>query len=681
MLLFRHKNRLDLLTVCAGNVLFYIIFSHISIGLSGAAEPPSSIPSLKQLSLEQLADLEVTSVARKEQKVADTAAAIYVITQEEIHRSGVTTIPEALRLAPGVTVSRADGNGADPSRLTGGSWAIGVRGFGSDLSRSVLVLIDGRSVYTPLFAGVFWEAQDTLLEDIDRIEVIRGPGGTIWGANAVNGVINIITKSATETQGLLATGGGGSEEKGFGSLRYGGKIGEDFSYRVYGKGFRRDGQFTQHLSDSDTRQMGQGGFRADWNLHERDNLTFQGDAYKGYSGMRTRVSSFSAPFSALVKTETDLSGMNLLGRWSRTLSETANLALQIYYDRTFRREPTFQERRDTVDFDFQHRFKATGRQELTWGLGYRFTKGDTESIPTLVISPRNRIDNVFSAFIQDEIVLVEDRLRFTMGSKFEHNDYTGFEFQPSVRVLWTPAEHQSLWASISRAVRTPSRVDRDIAASIAPNPALPVFGRLLGNKNFESEKIIAYELGYRIQPTDRLFVDLAGFYNRYDDLFSAETGTPFLEPGRLIFPFQFDNKMKAQVYGVEIAVDWRSLDWWRWRLSYSHLRMKLENKPGSNDTVTEPLTEGSSPQNQVSLTSFVDLPGNLSLDGVLRYVDSLPAQSVGHYFNLDLRLGWHATKNVELALVGQNLLQGHHAEWGNSTEIQRGVYTKATWRW
>ncbi len=467
---------------------------------------PDPLHQLKQLSLEQLMNIEVTSVAKKEQKVGETAAAIFVITQEEIRRSGVTSIPEALRLAPGVTVSRIDGN----------SWAIGVRGFGSGLSRSVLVLIDGRSVYTPLFAGVYWDVQDTLLEDIDRIEVIRGPGGTIWGANAVNGVINIITKSATETQGLLATAGGGSEEKGFGSLRYGGKIGEDFSYRVHGKGFRRDGQFTPHLSDVDDWQMGQGGFRTDWSLSERDKLTFQGDIYKGYSGLRTQVSSFSAPFSTIVERDTDLSGMNLLGRWNRTLSETSNLALQIYYDRTFRREPTFQEERNTVDFDFQHRFKIAGRQELIWGLGYRFTKGDTESVPTLVISPRNRADNLFSAFLQDEIVLVEDLLRLTVGSKFEHNDYTGFEFQPSGRLLWTPAARHVLWASFSRAVRTPSRVDRDIAASSAPFSRASFFRAPPRQQRFRVRK----SFGLRARLSD------------------TADGSPFCRSGRFLQPLR-----------------------------------------------------------------------------------------------------------------------------------------------
>ncbi|MGH7852324.1 MAG: TonB-dependent receptor plug domain-containing protein [Candidatus Binatia bacterium] len=620
-------------------------------------------------------DVEITSVAKKEQRVADTAAAIFVITQEDIRRSGATSIPEALRLAPGVTVSRVDGN----------SWAIGIRGFGNALSRSVLVLIDGRSVYTPLFAGVFWEVQDTLLEDIERIEVIRGSGGTIWGANAVNGVVNIITKSASETQGLLATAGGGSEEKGFGSLRYGGKIGQDFSYRVYGKGFRRDAQFTPHLSDVDDWQQGQGGFRTDWNLRERSSLTIQGDIYQGKAGMRDQVSSFSAPFSKIVEKDTDLSGMNLLGRWNRTLSDTSDFALQIYYDRTFRREPRWRERRHTVDIDFQHRFKITERQELNWGLGYRYTSDDTESVPTLVISPENRVDNLFSAFLQDEIVLVPDRWRLTLGSKFEHNDYSGFEFQPSARVLWTPTEHQSLWASISRAVRTPSRVDTDIAASVAPIPGMPLFARLLGNKNFVSETVLAYELGYRIKATDRFSVDLAAFYNSYDDLLSVETGALFLEPPlvpeRLVLPLQFDNNMKARVYGVEIAADWRWLDWWRWRFSYSHLHMNLTRKRGSNDVITAPGTEGGSPQNQVSVTSLVNLPRNFELDGVFRYVDNLPGENVGRYFNLDLRLGWHPIKNVELSLVGQNLLAGHHAEWSGGTKIQRGIYTKATWRW
>ena len=650
----------------AAATIFYFLL--IACGTLWAADSPN----LKQLTLEQLMDVEITSVAKKEQRVGDTAAAIYVITQEEIRRSGVTSIPEALRLAPGVTVSRINSN----------QWAIGVRGFGTELSRSVLVLIDGRSVYAPLFAGVYWDIQDTMLEDIDRIEVIRGPGGTIWGANAVNGVINIITKSAAETQGLLAVAGGGSEEKGFGGARYGGKIGENFSYRVYAKGFQRDAQFTSHVSDFDSWQKGQGGFRTDWDLNKDNNLTIQGDLYEGNSGLRQLISKFTAPFSKIVTKDADVAGMNLLGRWRRTLSETSDLTLQAYYDRTFHREPRFQEERNTVDFDFQHRFRLTSQQELIWGLGYRYSRGDTDSLPTVIISPRNRGDNLFSAFVQDEVRFFQDAVRLTIGSKFEHNDYSGFEFQPSARVLWKVAEQHSLWASVSRAVRTPTRVDEDIAVSSAPFPTMPLFTRILGNEDFKPEKVIAYELGYRVQPTERFFVDLAAFYNRYDDLLSADLGTPFVEPpGLIIIPFQFNNRFKAAAYGGELAADWRWLDWWRWRFSYSRLHINLTKKRGNTDLFTEQTTEGSSPQNQVAVTAFIDLPGNFQFDGSFRYVDSLPAQSVGRYFNLDLRLGWHATKNLELSLVGQNLLYGHHAEWSGGTQIQRGIYAKAEWRW
>jgi len=652
------------------SVFFAIAIAPCLAQVSGSQ--PDPLRDLKQLSLEDLMNIQVTSVAKKEQRLGESAAAIYVITQDEIQRSGVTSIPEALRLAPGVEVSRIDSN----------KWAVGVRGFASRLSRSVLVLIDGRSVYTPLFAGVYWEVQDTLLEDIDRIEVIRGPGGTVWGANAVNGVINIITKSAKDTQGLLVTGGGGSEEKGFGSVRYGGKVGEDFSYRVYGKGFRRDAQYTPHVSDFDDWQMGQGGFRTDWVLGQTDQLTVQGDVYQGKSGQRTPISSFSAPFSTIVQTDADLSGMNLLGRWRRNLSESSSVSLQIYYDNTFRKEATFQERRNTADFEFQHRFKLTERQELTWGLGYRYTKGDTKSVPTVSFTPKNRDDNLFSAFLQDEFTLFEDRLRLTVGSKFEQNDYSGFEFQPSARVSWTLAANHVLWAAISRAVRTPSRVEHDLRLTAALNPVVPVFARVLADSDFAAEKVMAYEAGYRVQPTERLFMDLAAFYNRYNDLLSLEAGSSFVEPpGNLIFPFSFGNKIRAAVYGIELAADWRWLDWWRWRFSYSYLHINLTKKPGSTDITTEQSTEGSSPHNQVSLMSVIDLPGNLQLDGIFRYVDNLSSLKVGRYFNLDLRLGWHATKNLEFSLVGQNLLDGHHAEWSGGTEIQRGVYTKVTWRW
>jgi iron complex outermembrane receptor protein len=634
---------------------------------------------LTGISLEELMAVEVTTVSRKPEKLSEVADAIYVITQEDIRRSGVTSIPEALRLAPDVQVARIDAN----------KWAIGVRGFSSRLSRSLLVLIDGRSVYSPLFAGVYWEVQDTLLEDIERIEVIRGPGGALWGANAVNGIINIITKRAKDTQGGLLTAGGGSEEQGFGGFRYGGEIGHSLYYRVYGKFFNRDAGFHRNTSDFDDWYMGQGGFRADWEGQAGDTLTLQGDIYSGKSGQRTAITTFSPPFLTIVEEDADLSGGNILGRWQHMFNHTSDLVLQLYYDRTYRREPNLREARDTFDVDFQHRFALPWRQEIIWGLGYRLTADDTSAVSTVVFMPKHRTDHLFSAFVQDEIVLVTDRLRLTIGSKFEHNDYSGFEAQPSGRLLWTPTPWHTLWGSITRAVRTPSRVEHDLALTGLADPTIPAFTRLLGNEEFDAEKVLAYQLGYRVQPMPGLFLDIAAFYQQYTNLLSLEPGMSFTEtsplPAHTVRPLSVQNKLHGEVYGVELASDWQVFDWWRLAGVYAYLQINLHRDTDSLDLTTAAATEGASPQHQASLRSFMTLPGNLEFDLVWRYVDSLSSQSVGSYFNLDARLGWHPNQNLEIAVVGQNLLEDHHPEFGGGsgglTEVERSVYGKMTWRW
>ena len=434
---------------------------------AGLASAEEREEDLTTLGLEELMNIEVTSVSKKLEKRSGAAAALYVITEEDIRRSGATSIPEALRLVPGVEVSRIDSN----------KWAIGVRGFGSRLARSMLVLIDGRSVYTPLFAGTYWEVQDTLLEDIDRIEVIRGPGGTLWGANAVNGVINIITKHSRDTQGLLATAGGGTEERAFGSARYGGTLGETFTYRLYGKYFDRDGGFVPRGDDYDAWSMSRGGFRTDWAMGPQDTLKVQGDLYDGDAGQHAVITRFRPPFTQVVEDDATLSGANLLGRWRHEVSDRSDLALQAYYDNTYRREPSFRERRNTFDLDFQHRFGIPWRQEIIWGLGYRLTADNTGSVPTIVFRPRDRSDDLYSLFAQDEVTVIEDKLRLIVGSKFEHNDYSGFEFQPSGRLVWTPAGSHVVWGSISRAVRTPSRLDHDLELT-APPIAPGTFPRL-----------------------------------------------------------------------------------------------------------------------------------------------------------------------------------------------------------
>jgi iron complex outermembrane recepter protein len=658
-----------------GSVLALVVLGTAVVPAAADPPPPSS-DDLKRLSVEQLMEVEVTSVSRKPQRREEAAAAIFVITQEDLRRSGATTLAEALRMAPGVHVARA----------TSDDWAVGIRGFTSRLSRSMLVLIDGRSVYTPLFAGVYWQVQDTLLEDVDRIEVIRGPGGTLWGANAVNGVVNVITKSAADTHGQLVVAGGGSEERAFGGARHGGRVG-DVHYRVYGKGFERDAAFSRDVRDYDGWAMGQGGFRADWLPAGPDRVTVQGDYYGGEAGSRAVRTTIEPPSIGVRVRDIDLAGGNVLGRWQHAFTGGSATALQLYYDRTDRHDVNFEEERDTVDLDFQHRIPV-GPNEVVWGLGYRVSSGRADAVSSLTVTPKQRTNHLVSGFLQNELVLLDDRLHLIAGSKLEWNDYSGVEIQPNARVLFEPAPRHALWAAVSRAVRTPSRVEQDLEADTLVDPATPIFARLIGDGRFKSETVLAYELGYRVQPRDDLSIDLAAFYNDYDDLLSAELGTPFLEPTstgeRTIVPVFFRNRLQGDVYGVELAVEARPASWWRLAASYAYLQVDLSPDPGSRD-VTGPSVEGSSPHNQVMLRSLLDLPHRVELDATVRYVDNVAAQDVDRYIELDLRLGWRATPNLEVSVVGQNLAQNHHAEFGTDggppVEIQRGLYGKVVWRW
>lgn len=636
---------------------------------------------LSKLDFEELMNIEITSVSKKAQKVSEAAAAIFVITNEDIQRSGVTSIPEALRMVPGLEVARIDAS----------TWAITCRGFNGRFANKLLVLMDGRSIYTPLFSGVFWDVQDTLLEDLDRIEVIRGPGATLWGANAVNGVINIITKQAKDTQGGLVTAGVGTEERGLGSVRYGGKLNDDTYYRVYAKYFDRDSAVDVSGHDgADEWHVLRGGFRMDWEPANSNSLTLQGDIYDGDAGQRLSVTSLTAPYTRTFDEDTEITGAYLLSRWKRTISDNSDIMLQLYYDRTERNTAVMDESRDTFDIEFQHQFSLSERQEFIWGLGYRFTSDDIDNTFSLSFYPDNRDDNLFSAFLQDEIMLIEDRLHLTLGSKFEHNDYTGFEIQPSVRLIWTPYRQHSVWTAVSRAVRTPSRAEEDVRINQKVFPGSPPrVVSLFGNHDFDSEELIAYELGYRVQLMDRLSLDIAAFYNDYDDLRTEEPGEPFPEtspsPPHLVIPYTAGNKMKGETYGIELAADWRVLDWWRLQAAYTYLQMQLHLDGDSRD-MRSVSAEGESPHNQVSLRSSMDLTRDLDFDLWLRYVDNLPSQDVGSYITLDARLGWKLYKDIELSVVGQNLLDSHRLEFEPEildtypTEVERSVYGKITWR-
>ena len=639
----------------------------------------SSVP-LKNLSLEQLGDVEVTTASKEPAQVWRTPAAIYVLTRDDIRRSGATSIPEVLRLVPGVEVARVDSD----------HWSVGIRGFGAVLASKLLVQIDGRSVYTPLFAGVYWQVQATPLEDIERIEVIRGPGGTIWGANAVNGVINIITRSAKDTHGTMVSLGGGNADEGTGVVRYGSGNDRGFNYRVYGMGFTRSPEFHSDGRSFDDWRMGQAGFRTDWDRDARDTFTFQGDIYRENAGETTTFGLYSPPSQVTVDGNAELTGGNLLGRWKRTLNERSDFQIQAYFDRTNHFEPEFGETRDTFDVDFLHHLTLPGQQDFLWGLGARGSPANVvQRVPTIDFLPHHLTDQIYSGFLQDEIPFFNRRLSLTVGSKLEHNNYTGFEVQPSARLLWNRTPRQSFWGSITRAVRTPSRLDEEIQltdfATVTP---LPIYLRVSGNRHFRSEELVGYEAGYRALVTSHGYLDVVVFHNDYNDLYSFQVGSPFLEtsplPVHAILPLLTSNGIRGTTKGFEVTPDWKPASWWELKASYSYLQMHMENRPGSNDPTTVPNDEGSSPRHQGTIQSFLNLPKKLELDQTYRYVSALPAQMVKSYGTADARLGWHFTRKMELSVVGQNLLQPHHAEFGGDpgglVGIKRSAYAQITWK-
>lgn len=653
----------------------------VSQSLADPRGEPGSSEVLKQLSLADLGNVEVTTASKEPEEVWRTPAAVFVLTQEDIRQSGATSIPEVLRLVPGVEVAQVDSD----------HWSIGIRGFGAVLASKLLVLIDGRSVYTPLFAGVYWQAQAIPLEDIERIEVIRGPGGTIWGANAVDGIINIITKNARDTHGAMVSLGGGSVDQGTGAVHYGAGTNGGFNYRVYGMGFVRGAEFHPDGINFDDWRLGQAGFRTDWTPNNRDSVTFQGDTYREGTGEGTTYALYSPPSQVNAYGTAYLTGGNVLGRWKRVVSPGSDFQLQAYFDRTNHFEPEFGETRDTFDVDFLDHLTLPWQQTFLWGLGARVSPANLiQTVPTINFLPSQQTDHVYSGFAQDEIPFFRKHLALTVGSKLEHNNYNGFQAQPSARLLWTRNSRQSAWASVTRAVRTPSRIDEDVELTdyAGTMSGLPVYLRVNGNTQFRSEELLAYETGYRTLVTRHCYVDLALFYNDYNDLYSFQVGTPFLEsspaPVHAVLPLLTSNGIKGNTKGFEVTPDWKPVSGWELRASYSYLDMELENKPGSNDPTSVGNDEGSSPRHQVVIQSFVRLPKKLEFDQTYRYVSALPAQTVKSYQTADTRFGWHITPELEFSVGGQNLLQPHYAQFGGDpggpVEIKRSVYAKFVWR-
>jgi iron complex outermembrane receptor protein len=617
-----------------------------------AADPGApSTQALKGLTLDQLMDVEVTSVSKSPEKLSEAASAIQVITAADIQHSDATSIPEALRLASNLEVAQIDSR----------QWAITARGFNNVFADKMLVLIDGRTVYTPLYAGVYWDVQDTMLEDLDRIEVISGPGATQWGANAVNGVINITTKSAEDTQGGLVVASAGTAENVSGEARYGGQLAPGVYYRIYGKYFDRSASDdpTNGLRAGDAWHVGQGGFRLDWDAAQGNHVTFQGDTYDG--AVTTGGSS-----------DVRMNGANLLTRWSHPIAENSDFQLQLYYDRTFRQIPSsFGETLDTYDVDFQYRVPLGRAHDLVMGTGYRLQDDNITNTPSQAFLPPHIGLNSFNLFAQDKIALIPDRLHLTVGTKLEHVYFTGWELEPSGRLAWTPDTIETVWAAVSRAVRTPSRIDTDLYS-----PATPPY-RIAGGPDVSSEELVAYELGYRIQVSPQLAFSLATFYNDYNDLRGLE---PLNPPAA--YPVQISSGLEGHSTGAELTADWRLTGGWRLHGGYTEMRVHSQPQPGSLDR-TSSRSIASDPNRQALLRSLWTLATDWDFDATARYVAPIAYESVPGYAELDLRLAWRFALGWEASVNGQNLLHSDHAEFNppnSRRDIPRSVYGKVSWR-
>jgi iron complex outermembrane receptor protein len=648
------------------------------------AWPQRNTRDLAGESLEDLMNIKVISVARTDTTIARTASAIFIITEKDIRNSGATNIPDLLRMVPGMDVAQIDAN----------TWAISARGLNDRFSNELFVLVDGRSVYTPTFGGAYWDVLDLPLEDIARIEVIRGPGGSVWGENAVNGVINILTKKAAETQGNLAVGGGGNLLQGFSTLQHGGKLGPATEYRIFAKYFNQV-QMPGLMGErgADGWHVLRGGFRTDSALSANSTLTFQGDIYQGEEGSPTALlQSVTSPVLRDVELEVPISGGFLQSIWKRTYSARSDTTLQVSLDR-YHRNDALNENRNTLSFDFQHHFSWNDRHNLVWGLDYNFSASHSTGVLSVSLSPPKLNLQIFSGFVQDEIRLKADRLYLTLGGKLEHNHYTSFNIMPSGRLAWTPDIHSMLWIAISKADRTPAETDTAARVTFGGFPGadgIPVLEAIIGNPHFKNEVLKAYEAGYRTTILDRFTLDLASYYGDYSHQETTEPVTPFFEstpgPLHLVLPFTNENLSYGEAHGMEMSANWKVTDRWTVSPGYAFEQIHMHLKPQSQDTGSISDAQGSTPVHSAQLRSHLALGNRTELDTNAYFVDRLSEGGVPSYTRLDTGLTWHWTDRLSSSLFGQDLLQDHHLEFvddsGNtrSTLVKRNVYGKLTWQ-
>lgn len=666
-----------------GEIAPYLL---LTIFLSPLASAQNPGPDLSEISLDTLSNTEITSVSRKLEKVSQAAAAVFVITQEDIRRSGFTSVPELLRMVPGVDVAQMDAN----------KWAITARGFNERFADKTLVLIDGRTVYTPLSSGVNWDVQDTMLEDIERIEVIRGPGATLWGANAVNGVINIITKKAADTQGTLVRAMAGSQEGGTAAVRYGGPLRGRGFYRIFTK-YVGQSAFSDALGNDadDDWQLLHGGFRTDWSVSKRNDLTVQGDIYKGNEGQTVLgLRSLSPPASGAFNDRTNMSGGNLLGRWIRTSSERFDTSVQAYFEVADRsQQGVLGEFRHTIDIELVQHFAQGSHHDLVWGADYRFASDRTVGSLNISFDPTGRSTNLFGFFLQDEITLVPDKLRVTAGAKLEHNYYSGFAVQPNIRALWTIRQHFAIWAAISGAAENSSRFDADIRTNndaFADSNGVINLVSNFGTHHLPSENVVAYELGQRGQINNWLGFDINTFYNRYSNRHTHEPAAPFFEddprPPHVVLPSVTSlSHISGETHGLELDARLRPTSYLNFALGYTLFEIHLHAAPISQDFETAAESEGSSPRHEFQVRSELNLPHKLEFDAAAYYVGRLNGPQVPSYTRVDARLGWRPSESLEISVGVQNLLTPRHFEFGSgdlvsATQVGRNAYGRFTWR-
>ncbi len=634
-------------------------------------------------------NFDIYSLSKKKENSFDAASATYVLTSEDIRRSGATYIPEALRMVPGMQVSRIDGN----------KWAISIRGFDHQFSNKLLVMIDGRTVYTPLFSGTVWDIHDYVLEDIEKIEVVRGPGGTIWGANAVNGIINIITKNAVQTQGSYLSQVVGNADKSITEARYGGKIGDGDYYKLYAKNTIRGGSYNSGGGKKDDgNRQSRAGFRYDINSIEGSSISVIGDAFDG------KASNYFTTLEQTEKNNKDSSGADIILNWDKKISNQSSFSLNTYFDYEEFRIPVLTRNQKTIDVDFQHFYNFSNNNNFTWGFGYRqiiddikegeavTTNGSNTKFIPINYTPNKRNDEIFSAFIQDKFGLIADKLYLTVGSKFLHNDFTGFEHQPNARITYYPDRNQTLWGSVSRAIRMPTRAEVSFDIKEEYNGSTVS----LGNVNAKSEVLVAYELGYRIKPTTKTIIDVTAFYNDYSKLRTYEsidgtsTGTPIAA-----------NKGKGSSFGGEILGKWQVNDRLKLEASYDFLKMDLGVNGNSTDNISIlassdalRLSQNRSPKNQFRFRSYFNITPKIELDNMFYYVDSLPSaklytsdpSGVSAYTRFDTRIGYLPNRNLDLSVGVRNLFDDRHAEYysalyNTNAEIGRTYFCKVVWQY